>query len=949
MANDPETDQTDAQRARTRLAGAICAQALQRPAWERAAVLDEACDDDALRREVEDLIEKSQQTLTVLARGWDEPNSNSSASWSLQGKRLGKFEIDSRIGQGGMGEVYMARDTSLDRSVALKLLRPQLFKDKEGAQLFMREAKAASALNHPNIITIYEFGQADGLQYMATEFIEGVTLRKLSNERRLALTEVLPMMSQVAAALDSAHRAGIVHRDIKPENIMVRPDGLVKVLDFGLAQLSARRREPLVDQTLDGKTPGVRQVEGTVNYMSPEQAQGLPVDERSDIFSFGVVLYEMFAARRPFLGSTVSEVIAAIVNSAPAPFAEVPEAEDVRGELERIVRRALEKEPAARFATARELGEALNGVGTPMTGTAPGRPRSVWIGAALAVLAVLGLGLYQMAWLPKDRLPPMQVKPLTADVGYQESPSFSPDGTQVAYSWSSGVTKSPQIYAKAVMGQTPRRIVFEPGSATEPAWSPDGKWIAYKTRQMGDGGLSVVSATGGAGRRIADGRWLGHLTWTPDGKYIAVGREHSETNPQPGQGELILVPVEGGVPKVVLRPEPGQWCLDPDFHPSEPILSYSVCEGPLAAPRCQARKVSLNAAWSPRGPGSAVTPFIRFLSHLRWTVDGQAFLYSSGSAAASYLWRVDARGGDSSRLEVAGALAFDPTVARRGNRAAYRQFIGNLDVWRMDERGNSKPHIISSYLDDTARYSPDGARIVFSTQRGLESRELWLADADGSGQAPLTNGPGVHQGSPVWSPDGRWIAFDSQDRVMARWQIWVIAAAGGVPRQLTSLPRGANVPFWSRDGRTVYFNSLHNGRKEIFRIPAAGGAAEPVTHGGGVVVQESPDGSTLYYTKTPGGSALFTMPVGGGAEKQVLSTVANRGFHVVSDGIFYQAARNERTEVRFHDLASGTERVIGSVAGTMDVYLSVAPDRKWILFTYSPQTGSNLMLIDNFR
>jgi Tol biopolymer transport system component len=357
----------------------------------------------------------------------------------------------------------------------------------------------------------------------------------------------------------------------------------------------------------------------------------------------------------------------------------------------------------------------------------------------------------------------------------------------------------------------------------------------------------------------------------------------------------------------------------------------------------------LNRDWSVAGASRAVTRIQRALSGLHWTADGKALLYSSGSAAANYLWRIDAGGGEASRLEVAGSLAFDPAVARRGNRAAYRQFVGNLDVWRMDARGASRPLIASSYLDDSGRYSPDGTRIVFSTQRGLESRELWLANADGSEQTPLTHGPGIHQGSPCWSPDGKWIAFDSQDGTTAVWQIWKIEAAGGVPRRVTSLPAGANVPFWSRDGRTIYFNSLHQGRKEIFRIPAAGGTPEQVTRAGGVVVQESPDGRISYYTKSRDDSPLYAMPTAGGAERQVLPLVSNRGFQVFDDGVYYQISSDGKTEVRFREFAGGNERVIGSVDSAMDIYLSVSPDRSWILFTYSPNTGSNLMLIENFR
>src|SRR5438105_5818949 len=271
------------------------------------------------------------------------------------GKQLGPYEILSPLGKGGMGEVYLARDTRLKRRVALKLLPTQFTADADRVRRFEQEARAASALNHPNIITIYEIGQIDGTHFIATEFIDGQTLRQRAAGGRLKLLEALDVMIQVASALQAAHEVGIVHRDIKPDNIMLRRDGYAKVLDFGLAKLTERQPSNFDTQapTVDVIQTDPGTVMGTVAYMSPEQTRGLKVDARSDLFSLGVVLYEMLGERRPFTGKTHADVMAAILHLEPPPLARVTR--DVPETLEWIVAKALRKDSEARYQTSKEL------------------------------------------------------------------------------------------------------------------------------------------------------------------------------------------------------------------------------------------------------------------------------------------------------------------------------------------------------------------------------------------------------------------------------------------------------------------------------------------------------------------------------------------------------------------------------------------------------------------
>jgi len=338
-------------------------QALDRTRKQRSAFLNEACDgDQTLRREVESLLAYDERARDFIAAPPDEIAAEMLAAdqtTSLIGNNLDHYKIICCLGQGGMGEVYLATDTQLGRKVAIKLLPKQFTAHPDRVQRFKQEARAASGLNHPNILTIYEIGEVDQWHFIVSEFIEGQTLREQMSRGRIELRAALDIATQIALALEAAHQAGIVHRDIKPENVMVRPDGLVKVLDFGLAKLTelpAAPPEPGFDAQAQSVArlntePGM--VMGTVSYMSPEQARGQQVDHRTDIFSFGVMFYELLAGRRPFVGTSANDLIAALLTSEPKPLSELqPEAPP---ELERAVSKCLAKKLEDRYQTSREL------------------------------------------------------------------------------------------------------------------------------------------------------------------------------------------------------------------------------------------------------------------------------------------------------------------------------------------------------------------------------------------------------------------------------------------------------------------------------------------------------------------------------------------------------------------------------------------------------------------
>ena len=466
-------------------------------------------------------------------------------------------------------------------------------------------------------------------------------------------------------------------------------------------------------------------------------------------------------------------------------------------------------------------------------------------------------------------------------------------------------------------------------------------------KRDGQQGISLISPLGGPERRLG-GISGGQLSWSPDGKYLIAGAGgRTSGSSSAALGALHILPVEGGDARVLLRPEAGESYVAPDVHPSGRWLGFIAC----AAKGCEVRVASLNADLTPGSERRTLTPRFPGGSSLRWSPGEEALIWSGFVGQVTYLWRADLDGGGPRRLEIAGDQATGFGVARRGNRAAFVRRTENYDIWAMDERGSSRPLLASNLPDASGRYSLDGRKIVFVTQRGGEAQQIWLANSDGSGQAPLTSTPGT-KGSPAWSADGKWIAFDSQDPATGLWQTWVIDSAGGTARPLTKLPGGASAPSWSRDGKHVYAAVESNGRLEVFRIPSGGGAgAERVTSAGGALAQESPDGETLFYTRTLGmDQALYAMPLGGGAETKVLDSVFFRSFDVFNDGVYYLVRTPDRQiEARFHAFAGGRDRVFGAVRGGVLPYLSVSPDRKTMLFSHSPQSGSDLMLIENFR
>ena len=883
----------------------------------------------------------------------------------LQGARLGSYEVVAPLGAGGMGEVYRARDTRLGREVAIKVLPAERMADEGRRRRFVQEARAASALNHPNIVTIHEIESAEGVDFIVMELVPGQTLDGLIPKHGMSLGEALRVAIPIADGLAAAHARGIVHRDLKPTNVIVTREGVVKVLDFGLAKLVADEPDETGETLTTASGSGVLTrpgaVTGTAGYMSPEQATGGKADARSDVFSFGAVLYEMVTGRRAFEGKTVSETLTAVVRDQPkAPKELVPCIPDL---LERLILRCLRKEAERRIqhmtdvkVELQELKEESDSAAVPSAAAFARRRRAPW---RLAGVAALVIASTVAAWRWHSRatpLPPARVVPLTALLGWEGTPTFSPDGEHVAFYWN-GETDNYDIYVKLLGTSEVQRLTTDPAVDVGPAWSPDGRRIAFvRASSWGStGAIHLMSALGGPDRKLSNlpVRTEVTMSWSPDGRWIAAARGGSPAETIPDAHSIYLVPVEGGTPRALTRAQPDGQDRAPALSPDGRRLAYAACAAPLSL-QCDVYVVELGPDLVSTGSPRRLTRQGNLMIYgIAWAPDGRSLVYDALlGPSALHLWRVAIDGSrPPERLEGAGNGARWPALS--GNRLAFTRLVVDQDIVRLTPgRSREVFPASSSSFDGSSELSPDGRRVAFESLRSGERMEIWLAGADGQDPVQLTHGPGRWQGSPAWSPDGRRIAFDSQSEDR-RWDIWTIDVAGGGPERLTQHPGNENVPTWSRDGHWVYYSAQREGKVGIWRIPAAGGVEERIAGLDGTMGRalESLDGKTVFFA--PGGSGaspLFALPLAGGPARKLLDCVWPLGFAVVDGGVYYAACGPISGDVpaRRLDLASGQD----SVVATLEKFrgrMTVSSEGKTILYASETRSGSDLMLVEGFR
>ena len=879
------------------------------------------------------------------------------------GRTLDHYRIESELGRGGMGIVYEARDLHLGRKVAVKVLPPERVADELRKQRFVHEAKAASGLNHPNIVSIYDIRSENGVHFIVMERVEGKTLDAIIGPKGIPPAQTLDYAAQIAAALSSAHEAGILHRDLKPSNVIVTAEGRVKILDFGLAKL------------LDQPTPGVDGttmtahsftedgcVVGTPAYMSPEQAEGRALDTRSDIFSFGSVLYEMAAGKRPFTGESRLSVLNKIVQQDPVPPSQI--SSSIPPELERVIVRCLRKDPARRFQSMSELKIALEDLRDEMrVGASPARPRpihgSVWLGASVVLVAVSAFVLWKLGQGAAPPGPPLRATALTTLPGLEYHPSFSPDGNHVVYSWTGINQENTDIYVQQIGAGSPLRLTTDPLQDYNPVWSPDGRWIAFlrgqPTAPTGPRKreLRIIPPLGGADRKVAEVLSqdffpaAAYLAWSPDSRSIIVTDSLG-----PGQPDaLVVISLDGGEKRPLTKPSATVLAdtspaLSPDSNSLVFLRRTTWASGELHVLR-------LRKDLTPDGDAKRLTQSGFGANYPVWTPDGRGIVFS----AKHSLWRIGSSGNDTPvRIQSVGDDAIMPAISRttpgKPARLAYVRSFADSNFWRIRSPGPSAPSsssavlaIASTKVEYHIRFSPDGRKVAFSSERSGEP-EIWISDPDGSNAVQLTSMTAVDTNCPAWSPDGRTIAFSSTGQ--DEFDIYSISIDGGKPRRLTSHPAIDLCPSFSRDGKWMYFSSMRTGDYRLYKMPASGGETVEIASGNVGRAEESPGGD-LYYLTVSIFSPLFRRPAAGGGPVKVADGVMWFNFDLSGKGAYYIGRVGSEPQLQYYDRATGKTTTIARGLGDIWSGLTVSPDGKTILYTRTDASADDLMLVENFR
>ncbi|HEY0764679.1 MAG TPA: protein kinase [Pyrinomonadaceae bacterium] len=796
---------------------ALLDQSLAQPPEQREAFVVEASKGNAaLRDEVLSLLKAQAQATNFMERSAMRvaaeslaQDSNLTTSFSLIGKELANYKIEKLLGAGGMGEVYLARDNKLDRLVALKILPWHFVADTERSARFQREARALSALNHPNLVTIYEVGEAVGVHFIAMEFVEGQTLA--SSREKLGLRESLALVAQVAEALAAAHQAGIVHRDIKPENVMVRPDGYAKVLDFGLVKLSE------VAASEDGVSTQIGVAMGTLAYMSPEQASGEPVDHRTDIWSLGVLLYELVVGQKPFKAETRQATINAILSSEPKAATALDGT--LPSDVDLILNKALEKDRELRYQTAsdfradiRRLLRMIDSAATisnpkAITGSLPQVVRRSWLWPVAIVVALIGVALPLGWYLTKakttapdwSRASHLQ---LTNQAGTEFFPTLAPDGEDFVFA--SEPEGNFDLFLQRVGGKNARSLTPNtPSDEYEASYSPDGKRIAFYSNRE-PVGVYVMEATGENVRPLI--ARCHHPAWSPNGKEIVCSRVGhslpSTRNINPSS--LVIADVESGAQRTLCEND----AMQPSWSPNGSRIAFWF--NPPSAGRSDIATISKGG-----GEIEIVTKDASTNWNPVWSPDGKFLYFASDRSGNMSFWRVSIDEESGKVLGEPEAVSTPATFnrhlnfSRNGKRLIYVQTDrrANIQSVKFDrERSRIVGEPVSITRGDNRivrpELSPDGSRFVMRLLRGTQE-DIVLVQRDGTNWRDLTTDKFFDR-YPRWSPDGKRIAFTS-DR-SGRYEIWTIDADGTNLRQLSfDSPGDATLPLWSPDGTHLLF------------------------------------------------------------------------------------------------------------------------------------------------
>jgi Tol biopolymer transport system component len=927
--------------ARWREVEELCEQALKLEPSRRVRFLEEVCaSDEELRREVQTLLaceaggEQFMQApaLEMLTSGQEPPRERLAG-----GLQIGPYQVVGWLGSGGMGDVYQARDTRLGRDVALKFLPAESAEGAEAVRRFQREARAVSALNHPNICTLHDVGEYEDRPFLVMELLEGEPLKERLAAGPLPVGELVEVALQVTDALEAAHSKGIVHRDIKPANLFLTRRGQVKILDFGLAKLLSEPRRSAEagvapagqasggDQTLT--KPGAAM--GTAAYMSPEQARGEEVDARSDLFSLGATLYRMATGQLPFQAATTRLTIEAILSKQPQKPRELNPRLPL--ELERIILKALEKEVGLRYQSASEMKAELERL-KPARQPVRGLTRRWMLAAALLAIAIPAYLLLRPA--ARSPLAGATFTQLTDQPGQELYPSLSPDGSFFVYA--SRAEGNWDIYLQRVGERNAINLTKDcPFDDTQSAFSPDGQRIAFRSERDG-GGIFVMGTTGESVRRVANSGY--NPAWSPNGREIVcstAGFLRPDIRRVPS--ELLAVNLSTGEKRVVAQ-STGD-AAQPAWSPKGRRIAYWAQPRSSGAPR---------DIWTVAAGGGVpvrVTNDLALDWNPAWSPDGQWLYFSSDRGGSMNLWRVPLE-------EVSGKVLGRPepvttpspwagyiTFSADGRRMAFVQQVRTVNTHRVRfdpsrEISVGKPLPVTQGSRDARQLSlaPDGQWVAF-----VQNEDLFVIRADGSGLRQLTDGP-YRDRLPAWSPDGRQIAFLSNRT--GPYEIWSMRPEGGGLRQLTyNSLETITTPIWSPDGARLAYTVLGRGPAIIepekpWKEQAPQVVASLVENGASFWAWSwSPDGGKLAGTRMradPAGSGVVVYSFQSRSFQQVTESGAwpewlQDGFRL----LFVQQGKIHLADTR----TRRSHEVLSVAPHDVDSYQRISRDDRWIYFS----------------
>ncbi len=884
------------------------------------------------------------------------------------GRTLSHYRILSEISRGGMGIVYCALDLNLDRKVALKVLPSEMAENAERRARFEREAKAVAALDHPNIVTIYSVEEAEGVHFYTMQLVKGKTITELIPKKGLPLKKFFEIAIPLADAVSAAHDQGIVHRDLKPDNLMVGDDGRLKILDFGLAKLKLGHAEDGASELPTQSATAEGRILGTVAYMSPEQAEGKSIDHRSDIFSIGIILYEMATGERPFKGDTAASVLSSIIKDTPDPATEVNPT--LPRDLGRIIRRCLGKFPGKRFQTAIDLKNELEELKQERDSrevvegaiATPPSPEKKWTLAAafVAVTIVAVIGTYLLIG-PDREISDATPAPiegtfarLTSQAGQELFPSLSPDGSFVVYA--SAVSGNWDIYLQRVGGENAMNLTENStDDDTHPTFSPDGERIAFRSERDG-GGLFLMGATGESVRRLTDFGF--NPAWSPDGKKVVFATEGFKKEVRLTTSQIWTVDVENGETSLISERDG----MQPNWSPSGNRIAYWSLED------ASGNRTAQRNIWTASVTGGEAVP-ITDDTYVDWSPvwssDGTYLYFASDRGGSMNIWRVRVDGESGNLLGAPAAVTTGGSgsrpqlaLSRDMRRMAYVEEQEANNLWKVELEpqtatvaGAPIQITTGSKLSKTPGLSPNGQRVVFQL---APEEDLVVIRSDGTDYRRLTQD--AHRNRvPRWSPDGQRIVFYS-DR-SGSYEIWTIKPDGSDLKQLTNTPgQSINYPSWSPDGSQIAFYNRSEGQSYIFdpNKPWAEQSPSPLPPYGEEtdrfeVVSWSPDGWGLAGI---GSSATEKPP-----EVVVYSFESNeyQRLATTSGGAPTQLWLPDGRSLLYpcHGKICSVNRVSGLVrevfsvpetSGAISPAFSLSRDGRWICYTHVEETADIWML-----